>query len=962
MNFVLSSFYITIGVYVLAVVIILSILTVSKHKLRLTLLLTLCTIGIVFQYITVQLLVTDELAQAVEMRRWRHLFVAIYMPVLLAFLATYLNIRRYRAHLTLFSIAAAILAIANLVLPYGIRFVALPELLNAEVQGMTFYYLSGPSHIWNSLWYSYLLTGFLCALYLAAKISVRDKLIAMGLFAYVLIQLLTTAVNIHSAMDILYIVQTDGFAILVLIVVACVGVTLDYLRSNQNLTHLTYRLQDEAREKSQLEDEKMILARIVEEEPYATHIINASGQVIQCNNASREFWQQDISQTHFNLLEFVRIACQKNNQAFDLSAEQVNFAELKITSGLGFFLPQGSSVSWLAISIFRLSELTGEEKFCIRLRDISEQKTVELAIKKVASAVAHNWGKQFYKQMVKTLNETFSSDYAIISRCKEGTDEMQTVAVAHQQSIIDNFSYSLPGTPCEKTLSRGICLYSNNIQTTFPNDKMLRDINVNGYLGAAIHGSEEEFIGVLVVMSVEPLMVPGNLTELLDLFVARTSAEFQLKHAEQKIRKIAYYDYLTELPNRANLLERLTSKLDSLTENCHSAVFLVDLDNFKFINDSLGNDVADQVLRVVARRLKEMQQVISARYGGDEFVLVSDKKPLNKIEDYARLESQNIIRYLEKPIQIGELIVNISASVGTCIFPLQSTDRLEILRYAETALLQSKKLGKGVGHLFDPIIQQRIEEKMALQQALQTAITQQELSLVIQPQIREHSNIVWGEVLLRWQNEDGHMISPAVFIPLAEETGMIHALGDWVIEQTLVLLKNWQALERLGGLSINVSAWQFADNDFIFKLLKKVQEYQVEPRRLTLELTETSLLQDIEEAKLKLKQLQSSGFKISLDDFGTGYSSLSYLRELPLDELKIDKSFVDEIDGKRHTPLVESIVSIAKHLNLEVLAEGVETEQQYQALFAMGCHAYQGYYFAKPLAIDAFEDALKNQA
>jgi len=404
----------------------------------------------------------------------------------------------------------------------------------------------------------------------------------------------------------------------------------------------------------------------------------------------------------------------------------------------------------------------------------------------------------------------------------------------------------------------------------------------------------------------------------------------------------------------------LVDKADAVNQQ---ALLLVDLDNFKYLNDSLGNDIADEILRAVGDKLSQFNdQGLIARYGGDEFVVVTDFQPERvhyDISEFAVNLANQIILALSEPIQIGERIVNAQASIGICLFPKHATNRLDILRFAETALIQAKEAGRNQCQLFSPSIQKKIDKRVEIEAELSYAIDKDELSLYFQPQVDRQGLCYGAEVLLRWHNEKFGFVSPATFIPIAEESGLIHSIGDWVLSQSIDMLHVWRQQYPDLQLSVNVSAWQFSDPEFVKKVKGILSAYQVLPTQLTLELTETGLLQNIEQTRQKLSDLRLLGFKIALDDFGTGYSSLSYLRDLPLDEIKIDKAFVDEVDGHTPQPLIESMIAIAKHMGLHVIAEGVETIEQKQALSAMGCVNYQGYLFAKPMESEAFLAWLK---
>ncbi len=449
-------------------------------------------------------------------------------------------------------------------------------------------------------------------------------------------------------------------------------------------------------------------------------------------------------------------------------------------------------------------------------------------------------------------------------------------------------------------------------------------------------------------------------------FIVLSRNVTQRKSSEEEINKLAFYDPLTNLPNRRLMVDRLRQALAISSRSGNiGALQFIDLDNFKTLNDTQGHDMGDLLLQQVAKRLTACmrQGDTVARLGGDEFVVMIEELSENREEAAAQAEmiGEKILAAISVPYKLAGLDYQITPSIGITLYSNhdQSTD--ELLKQADLAMYQSKSAGRNTLRFFDPAMQAVITTRVKMENDIRQGILKGEFVLYYQPQINREGRTVGAEVLLRWPHPIRGMVSPAEFIPLAEDTGLILPLGNWVLETACTQLALWAKdadMQHL-TLAVNVSARQFRQPDFVEYVLDLISYTGVDPKRLKLELTESLLVNDIEETTLKMTALKARGVGFSLDDFGTGYSSLSYLKRLPLDQLKIDQSFVrDLMTDPNDAAIALAVITLGHALGLAVIAEGVETQAQRDHLHSQGCDAYQGYLLGRPMPLQDFESRL----
>ena len=459
------------------------------------------------------------------------------------------------------------------------------------------------------------------------------------------------------------------------------------------------------------------------------------------------------------------------------------------------------------------------------------------------------------------------------------------------------------------------------------------------------------------------IQVPGHPPEMfcIDIDISGRKA------AEDEARYLAFYDALTQLPNRRLLVDRLQQVLvNGARSGLTTAVLFVDLDNFKTLNDTRGHEVGDLLLKDVAQRLRSCvrEQDTVARLGGDEFVVVLQNLSSDAPEAaaQARTLGELILAQLRQPYELAGHEHHFTASIGVTLLNHQRDSVDEVLKQADMAMYRAKDDGRNTLRFFDPDMQQAVNRRALLETELHNGLRRAQFLLLYQPQVDSQGRVTGAEALVRWQHPVQGMVPPSEFIPLAEESGLILPLGQWVMETALRQQARWQQDPLFAHLSlaINVSARQFLQDDFVAQVLALVQQTGANPAQIKLELTESLLLANVDSVIATMRALKAHGLGFSLDDFGTGYSSLSYLKRLPLDQIKIDQGFVrDVLLDASDAAIARSIIALAGSLGLSVIAEGVETTAHHQFLLAHGCQAFQGYLFGRPLTLEDFENRVR---
>ncbi len=435
------------------------------------------------------------------------------------------------------------------------------------------------------------------------------------------------------------------------------------------------------------------------------------------------------------------------------------------------------------------------------------------------------------------------------------------------------------------------------------------------------------------------------------------------KMADDEIRNLAYHDALTRLPNRRLLFDRLQHAIAASSRSGrYCALLFIDLDNFKTLNDTLGHDAGDLLLQEVSRRLATCLREgdTAARLGGDEFVVLLENLSENAQEAATQAETtgEKIHGALNQTYQLANHEYNGTPSIGVTLFTDHQDTVDELVKRADLAMYHAKSAGRNALRFFDPQMQAVITTRATLEAGLREALLKQQFLLYYQAQVDSQGHVTGAEALLRWQHPQGELVSPMEFIPLAEDTGLILLLGRWVLETACAQLALWAACPELAHLmvAVNVSPREFHHKDFVEQVKSVLVTSGARPQRLKLELTESLLLHDVEDTIVKMTALRAEGVSFSLDDFGTGYSSLSYLKRLPLDQVKIDRSFVrDVLTDAYDSAIARSVIDLGRNLGLGVIAEGVESGAQRDFVAANGCQNYQGYLFSRPLPLHEFE-------
>jgi diguanylate cyclase (GGDEF)-like protein/PAS domain S-box-containing protein len=566
---------------------------------------------------------------------------------------------------------------------------------------------------------------------------------------------------------------------------------------------------------------------------------------------------------------------------------------------------------------------------------------------------------------INVTNQVLAEQELAIAAIAFESQEGMIVTDANRMILRVNSAFTtITGYTAEEAIGKNPRMLKSGHQSADFYTAMWTDINNNGAWSGEIwnqrkHG--ECYPERLTITAVKGAngMVTNYVGTLADITMSMSAAE--------KIKHLAFYDPLTELPNRLLLRDRLKPALASSKRSGRlGALLFIDMDDFKTLNDSLGHDMGDLLLQQVARRLelcvREGDTV--ARLGGDEFVVMLEDLSGQALEAATQTEiiGNKILTVLNRPYQLAMHYYHCTPSIGAILFNDHEQSVDELLKQADIAMYQAKASGRNTLRFFDPQMQIIIDTRVAMEADLRLALAENQFELYYQPQVYHNRQIISAEVLIRWRHPQRGFISPADFIPLAEGTGLILPIGQWVLETACAQLKSWESNSSTQHLllAVNVSARQFHQTDFVEQVNQVLRRTAINPNRLKLELTESLVLDNIDETIIKMNALREIGISFSMDDFGTGYSSLSSLKQLPLDQLKIDKSFVCDLTIDRDDAvIVQTIIAMARNLGMGVIAEGVETEAQRAFLEQHDCPLFQGYLFSKPVPIGQFEQLLK---
>lgn len=539
------------------------------------------------------------------------------------------------------------------------------------------------------------------------------------------------------------------------------------------------------------------------------------------------------------------------------------------------------------------------------------------------------------------------------------------VADANQRILQVNEAFTkLTGYSVEETIGQKPSMLKSGWQDASFYAAMWRELNETGQWQGEIWNRRktgEIFPEWLTIKGVRDQL--GNLTHFVSTFADISD----LKVAESEIHHLAFYDPLTAMPNRRLLLNRLDKACSSSKRSGqYGALLMIDLDHFKTLNDTLGHDVGDHLLVEVASRLSECirEGDTAARLGGDEFVVMLEN--LGQDEAGAAVQAEIVaekIRFeLSRPYLLnGDIEHFRSASIGISLFFKHEKTADVLLKQADIALYRAKDTGRNAIRFFDNAMQTALDERAALEAGLRRALARDEFLLHVQPQVDAQRRLIGAEVLLRWQTKPGDMVLPGSFIPLAEDTGLIVPIGWWVLDRACAELSLWSKDPRTARLymAVNVSARQFNQPDFVLQVGEALSRYQIKPELLKLELTESLLLDHVDDVIGKMQALREMGVRFSLDDFGTGYASLSYLKRFPFEQLKVDRSFIRDImQNSDDAGIVRAIIAMGNTLRLNVVAEGVEDALQHAYLVEHGCALFQGYLFGRPMSFAEFRKKL----
>ncbi len=606
------------------------------------------------------------------------------------------------------------------------------------------------------------------------------------------------------------------------------------------------------------------------------------------------------------------------------------------------------------------------EGFITDVTDHQEAQRVQQAVVQVASTVTSRVGDDYFQQLIATLTTLLEADAGFIALLDQPVPPQPSerphpngllpATTGHTVSLVvngqarKNHTFLLRDTPVERVVLEQESVVHHGQRFTLPG----ATLSAQAWIGRRLDNAKGEAIGVMMVFYQAPLTTNAFATSVLQILSTGAAAELERRRDHRHMHQLAYTDSITGLPNRVQFMEQLLEMGQQAQEQQSPlALLLLDLRRFKEINDLHGHQIGDQLLATVAGRLRhlDLPSVHCARLSGDEFALLFPHIERASLDEVVK----QLCALVKRPIRLDHRVFNLDVSIGFARYPSDVPKVSELFNAASIALHHAKKRDTNISP-YTQAMRHSLERRQWMTERLHLAILEGRLELYFQPQVDLRTQTLTGaEALCRWHDPEWGWVSPAEFIPLAEERGLIRLLGDWVLEEAARQLGSWQAAGTPlpGRLSINISAQQFADPRLTSHIATLTAN--VSPSTIALELTESDFMRDPDQAIIITQAMRQAGYALFIDDFGTGYSSLSYLRRFAADALKIDISFVrDMLDNHHDRAIVQTIIAMANTLEMKTLAEGVESAEQAALLAEMGCNQAQGYWFGRPLPADEF--------
>lgn len=609
----------------------------------------------------------------------------------------------------------------------------------------------------------------------------------------------------------------------------------------------------------------------------------------------------------------------------------------------------------------RVVKLNGSE-FMTIIRDITERKNMELVLQHIVDGISTSTGIGFFQSLVQYIANYFHAALVVVGEYEESTQLFSVLAGAQDGVLVlkqQTESFLINGCAIADVIRGQDVLIKHNAERVYPQDHYLGNFPQGGFVGVPLRDSKQQVIGAIAVFDNKTLDHPQIVGNLIKIFALRAGAELERLKTEKNIQEMTFTDELTQLPNKRALLLAMDEILQSADRQKGLITCLfINFDRFRLINDVLGHMKGDFIIHLLARRLSRYvgtNHSIVARFGSDEFVVVlTQADHVQEIEHYAT----RLLSVLREPVIIDGEEYSISASIGISLFPRDGKTSQCLLQNADVAMHLAKDSGRNVFQFYRDAMHQQAFHKLSLENRLRQALQERQFVLHYQPQISiETRKIIGMEALVRWVHPEQGLLSPAEFIPLAEETGMIIPLGTWVLYEACRQNKAWQDAGYAPlRVAVNISPIQFRAANFVDIVRDTLHRTKLEPKWLELEFTESLTMEKGGLILEHMRALYDMGVAMSIDDFGTGYSSLSYLKSFPIQSLKIDRSFVDGMTSDHSdAAIINAIIAMGKSLNLSLVAEGIETEEQFRLLRGQQCQKAQGYLFSKPLSPERFE-------